>query len=171
MTLQQDELLRRLASGEFGEWAGQGFVDGGITILRPGTWQWETITFVPGSAELMSSELSDPVDPGRLEFDPTFELGLPVDLGLENVVQPPAMPKVFASVIPAVQYSQDDLPRTVLGEVRMTHGVSNGVSGPLSPIRMGSQNVVDRDGNLWFPVVRMGGSGRMSTDRGGIGPR
>lgn len=173
MTWEQDELIARLLRGELGPWGGQGFVPGGITILRPDTMQWETIKYVPGSAELTESTLGDPVEMGStVEWANEVDLGLQVNLGLGSSVEASSgMPKVMASVIPATSYTAVDLPRTELGEIRMTHGISNGATGPLSPIRMGSQNAVDRDGNLWFPVVRMGGSGRSGDDRGGIGPR
>lgn len=177
----QDELIRLLTLGALGPWAGQGFVPGGITILRPDTMQWETIVADPGDAALMHSTLGDPVEPGStLEpasprdmelsgYEPqgALPLGLPVTSGVTAGVSG-GVPHVMASVIPASSYTIADFTRTGLGTVRMSEGLSNGASGPLSPIRMGLDTAVDTDGNLWFPKVRMGGID--SRGEGGIGP-
>lgn len=152
-----EQLLERLLNGEFGEWAGQGFVPGGITILRPGTWQWETITVVPGSADLTESVLGDPVDASSLELGPNVQ-GLEVPLGLSTPMSG-GFGRPSASAVSAQAYSNADFVRTELGQIRMTVGISNGATGPLSPIKMGSLQAVDKDGNLWFPVVRMSPTG------------
>lgn len=167
MTAQQDELIRRLMLGELGPWAGQGFVEGGITILRPDTMQWETITFLPGDAKLTNSVLSPRVSASTTWLDPTDEEAELVDeflnagiQGLETGVGLPAGAggHVMATVVPAQQYATADFVRTDLGMVRLTEGVSNGADGPLSPIRMGERRQeVDKDGNVWLPIVRFGG--------------
>jgi len=149
-----DDLLRRLLAGEFGPWAGQGFVPNGITILRPDTWQWETITIVPGSADLTESVLGDPVDASSLTPGPDVS-GLEVPVGLSTPIAG-GFGRPAPSAVSAQSYSNADFVRTELGEVRLTIGTSNGVSGPLSPIKMGrGLQQVDKDGVKWLPVVRM----------------
>lgn len=176
-----DELIRMLVAGQLGPWAGQGFVPGGITILRPDTMQWETIVGDPGDAALMHSELGDPVEAGSslepasprdMELSGYVETGgipqgLPITTGVTGGVQG-AAPHVLASVIPASAYVIADFTRTALGAIRMSEGLSNGVSGPLSPIRIGNDQAVDKDGVPWLPVVRIGGID--SRGEGGIGP-
>lgn len=179
----QAELVQMLMSGLLGPWAGQGFVPNGITILRPDTMQWETIVGDPGDAALMHSELGDPVEAGSsLEpasprdmelsgYEPqgALPLGLPVTSGVTGGLSGGGgVPHVQASVIPASSYQIADFVRTSLGTVRMTEGLSNGATGPLSPIRIGLDTAVDVDGNLWFPKVRMGGID--ARGEGGIGP-
>jgi len=167
---EQDALLARLARGELGPWGGQGFIPGGITVLRP-EGQWENIYYTPGDAATTYSEHSgDPVDVSGLEiaegYDGTFT-ALGGHLGTSVGGGGPGHP--LASVVAADSYGDGDFVRTSLGEVRMTEGLSNGASGPLSPVRMGmARTSVDRDGNLWFPVVRMGGID--AERKGGIGP-
>lgn len=162
----QDDLIARLMAGEFGPWAGQGFVPGGITILRPEGF-WETITAVPGDADLTESvqgpavNMAGLLDPTDVELALVEEFlgvavpGLPVTVGLPSSVGGGG--HVMASVVPAGQYTYLDFVQTDLGQVRMSEGTSNGVSGPLSPIRMGERRMeVDKDGNKWLPVVRFG---------------
>lgn len=163
----QDELLRRLIAGELGPWAGQGFVPGGITILRPDTMQWETILAVPGDADLTYSTLSAPVDTSSL-LDPTdaetemvnafLDAGAPGGGGLAAGTGVGGLGRPAAAVVSAQSYQIADFVRTDLGEIRLTEGMSNGATGPLSPIRNGpARDAVDKDGNVWLPVVRFGG--------------
>lgn len=165
----QDQLVQMLVLGQLGPWAGQGFVPGGITILRPDTMQWETIVADPEDADLMHSELSDPVDPSTTWSAPTAGEQAHIDAFLADagvhgiatgVGLAPSVGSGFghamASAIPASQYTYVDFIRTTLGEIRLTLGTSNGVSGPLSPIKMGrGLQQVDKDGVKWLPVVRM----------------
>lgn len=163
----QAELLNMLLAGQLGPWAGQGFVPGGITILRPDTMQWETIVGDAGDAALMHSTLGDPVEAGS-----TLEPASPRDLELSGYVAeggvpaglpttggqapgvPGGIPHVLFSVVPASSYTVEDFTRTALGAVRITEGQGN-ATGPLSPIRIGSGlDEVDQDGNLWLPRVR-----------------
>lgn len=166
MPNSQDDLIARLMAGEFGPWAGQGFVPGGITILRPDTGQWETITAVPGDADLTESVVGPPqnmaslLDPTNEEMDLVSEFldagveGLPVTVGIPSGVGGGG--GVLASVVPAGAYTYLNFVTTDLGEVRLTQGDSNGVSGPLSPILMGTGlTAVDKDGAKWLPEVRM----------------
>lgn len=152
----QDELLAALARGDYGPWAGQGFVPGGITYLDPNTWQWVTIVGTPGSADVEMT-VGDPVDASSLEEGPDVQ-GLPISAGVTPSVGGGSFGHLNASAVPATSYAIADFTRTSLGEIRMTEGISNGHDGPLSPVRMGeNRQSVDRDGNLWLPVVRMGG--------------
>lgn len=167
----QDDLIARLMAGEFGPWAGQGFVPGGITILRPDTMQWETITAVAGDADLTESLLGPPanistlLDPTQAEADAVEAwlnaqvedrvLGLPVTVGIASGLG--GIPGFRAAAVPASQYTYQNFVTTELGEIRISEGTSNGISGPLSPIRMGERRQeVDKDGNKWLPVVRFG---------------
>lgn len=163
----QDELIQMLISGQLGPWAGQGFVPGGITILRPDTGQWETILGVPGDADLMTSTLGDPVDISGL-LDPTdaeqemVNGFLDAGGGLGGTIAGSGggggAGHPVASVVTAQNYTIQDFTRTELGEIRLTEGQSNGANGPLSPIRAGTNATeVDKDGNLWLPRVRFGG--------------
>lgn len=159
----QDELIKMLLAGALGPWAGQGFVPGGITILRPDTMQWETIVADAQDADLMHSTLGDPVDPSTTweeatEEDKLLVEGLTTSMGIAPTVGGGSFGHVMASVVPASQYVIADFVRTELGQIRLTEGISNGSSGPLSPIRNGAaRNVVDKDGVPWLPVVRMNG--------------
>lgn len=154
-----------LTLGQLGPWGGQGFVPGGITILRPETMQWETILATPGDADLMTSTLSEEVEPGStLEYAQGSELyppfgfgvpGLPINVGIPTDVGGSVGGHLMLSVVPASQYTWQHFSTTTLGEVRHTIGLSNGATGPLSPIVIGKQNAVDRDGNRWLPVVRI----------------
>lgn len=168
----QDALLARLIAGDFGPWGGQSFVGtDAISILRPDTMQWETIRAMPGDAGLTESTLGDEQMMGStLEwansedmtlsgYDPagssTFVSGLTPTAGpgIGGGIGHPS-----ASVVSAQNYSYLDFVRTDLGEIRLTEGLSNGSTGPLSPIRNGpNRDEVDKDGNLWLPVVRIGG--------------
>lgn len=164
----QDDLIARLMAGEFGPWAGQGFVPGGITILRPDTMQWETITAVPGDADLTQSTLGDEVAPGStLEYAQGSELYAGGGFGYQQFGEVQGLPvtggipsgagggHVLASVVPAGVYTYVNFVETDLGEVRLTQGDSNGATGPLSPITMGTGLMaVDKDGNKWLPQVR-----------------
>lgn len=157
---EQDALLARLAAGELGPWGAQGFIPGGITVMRPDG-QWENIYYTPGDANLTYSEQQgEPVDVSGLElneeYDGTFVTPLGGALGSGTGAGGPG--HVMASVISAESYGDADFVRTTLGEIRHTEGMSNGVSGPLSPVRMGEKrNVVDTNGVPWFPVVRFHG--------------
>lgn len=164
----QDDLIARLMAGEFGPWAGQGFVPGGITILRPEGF-WETMTAVAGDADLTEAVQGEPVnlasllDPTQGEADQVEAFlgagvpGLPISMGIASGVGGGG--NVMASVVPAAAYTYLDFVSTDLGQIRMTVGRSNGSTGPLSPIKIGQLTSVDKDGNKWFPVVRMGPRG------------
>lgn len=157
---EQEALLARLANGELGPWGAQGFIPGGITIMRPDG-QWENIYYTPGDANLTYSEqVGEPVDVSGLELDESYEGTFLSPLGgaIGTSTGAGGPGHVLASVIAADSYGDADFVRTSLGEIRHTEGSSNGVSGPLSPVRMGEKrNAVDRDGNPWFPVVRFHG--------------
>lgn len=163
----QDALLARLIAGDFGPWAGQGFVGtDAIQILRPDTMQWETIRAVAGGADLTESTLGHEVQMGSTlewanEEDTAASgyasgnqvLGIPPSAGpgMGGGIGHPQ-----ANVVSAANYGYLDFVRTELGEIRLTIGTSNGATGPLSPIKMGrGLQQVDKDGNKWLPVVRM----------------
>lgn len=167
----QDELVQMLITGALGPWAGQGFVPGGITILRPDTMQWETILGDPGDADLMTSTLGSPVQASSTWSEPTVEEqalvdaflgdagvhGLETGVGITTTVGGSFGHPLLSSVS-AANYTYLDFVNTTLGEIRVTEGLSNGSTGPLSPIRNGpNRDEVDKDGNVWLPVVRMNG--------------
>lgn len=157
---EQEALLARLASGQLGPWGAQGFIPGGITIMRPDG-QWENIYYTPGDADLTTSvHEGEPVDVSGLELDADYEGTFLAPLGgaLGPAVGGGGPGHVMASVVSAESYGDLDFTRTELGMIRRTEGISNGATGPLSPIRMGEKrNVVDQDGNPWFPQVRFDG--------------
>lgn len=154
---QQEALLARLARGELGPWGAQGFIPGGITVMRPDG-QWENIYYTPGDADVTTAEhVGSPVDVSGLEiaedYDGTFT-ALGGAIGTAVGAGGPGHP--LASVVSAQSYGDADFPNTTLGEIRLTIGTSNGATGPLSPIKMGrGLQQVDPDGNKWLPVVRM----------------
>lgn len=162
MTAVQDQLIARLLAGELGPWGGQAFVgDDGIMILRPDTMQWETIRAMAGDATLTNSTLGNPVEMGStLEWANEDDIGLQTGMGMTTSVggSQGGMGHAQAAVVSAQSYSYLDFVRTELGEIRLTEGQSNGATGPLSPIRNGqARDAVDKDGNVWLPVVRFGG--------------
>lgn len=167
----QDALLARLMAGDFGPWGGQAFVGtDAISILRPDTMQWETIRGTAGGADLTESVLGPTVQMGStLEWANEDDMGLSgygsddqnVVLGLTPQVgsgMGGGIGHPQTSVVSASNYSYLDFVRTELGEIRLTEGISNGSTGPLSPIRNGpARDVVDANGVPWLPVVRMNG--------------
>lgn len=164
----QEQLLQLLISGALGPWAGQGLTPNGITILRPDTMQWETITADAEDADLMHSVLSDPVQASSTWSDPTrseqqmvdeylqgMDPGITATSGVTSSMPGGSFGHALASVVTASTYSNADFVRTELGDVRLNHGDSNGATGPLSPILLGSGlTAVDKDGNKWLPEVR-----------------
>lgn len=169
MSEVQDALLARLIAGDFGPWGGQSFVGtDAISILRPDTMQWETIRAVAGDADLTEATLGHEVGMGStLEWASEDDMDASgYGTGNQTVtgITPTAGPGMggighpSTAVVSALTYADADFVRTELGMVRQTEGLSNGVSGPISPIRFGEKrNVVDRDGNPWFPQVRFDG--------------
>lgn len=79
-----------------------------------------------------------------------WNIGLTVNPGLTPAVALGSQPRNLS--VPAAQYSFDrDFVITVLGEIRLSEGLSSG-TGALSPIRMGTSAAGGGDD---FPVVRL----------------